>query len=228
MGAADFIKAINAYARDYILYLVRVFSLRYSTVEEHLEDPDSAIVLHTLISLGGGVFLQQVIIARLGETGAKEISNNALLVNFTNEIAFWAFIAVVIHLMARLLGQRPHFTASLSASLRVLPPVFFMSAAASIFVASGSWLVLKPSLVDVCKPWISAVGDAVIEWVLVTLALYVGLAQATKVSAPIVPREMKVKRALITGMVVFLIVVTHLMVFDPRNLVAMVPKCLGY
>src|ERR1700744_3727021 len=131
MDIENFLKSANDYAREFILYLIKFFGIAHDAgPAEHIADENGHIILHALIGLTAGVFLQQMVISHVVP------QNDAVLGLFVRELMFWLFFAFVIHLLARNVQTHPDFASSLSAVLRVFPPAFLIAAAVGSYAAA--------------------------------------------------------------------------------------------
>jgi hypothetical protein len=217
MDIDNFLTSVNDYGRDYILYLIKFFGIAHDgEPAEHIADEGGQIVLHALISLTAGVFLQQMVISHAVP------QNDAVLGLFVRELMFWLFFAFVIHLLTRNAGTHSDFASSLSAVLRVFPPAFLFAAAIGSYAAAITPAFLNSAHLkdaDNYRGWAGVIADSAAEWLFVPFAIHFALAKTTKQGAAIVPPEKHARRFFVAFAILAILIVAHLLFIGPLKFI---------
>jgi hypothetical protein len=121
MNIKDAVEFLDEYFRDYVVYILRLFTKLDETEPlPSVTDPKCKLMTYGLMSAVVGVLLEQFFI--------KGVSTEAI--DFTQgvtiEICFWLFAALLTHGALDLFGDGVEFEKSLSAVLRVFPPAFLV------------------------------------------------------------------------------------------------------
>ena len=227
------LQSLNAYARDYLLYLFGLFDLRADRVAEDIRDDNSPIIVHALISLTLGSFIQQIII-----TGVVQ-SDQVFLKLFGWEIAFWIFMAIVLSLVTRIIARTADFATVFSIVLRVFPPSFALSAFASALIYASTFAFstvrntpnlsgaeqLHNQWIVTCNAWTATLANALVEWGLVAVLLYPALSQASRSFPGLVASDARSRTLCIVSLVLLVTIIIHLTIFFAGGLDQIFHNC---
>ncbi|GEM_PF-6280103 len=246
MDLDAFLRSINAYARDYILYLVSFFHFRdNSLAADSIEDEDGRIITHALINLVVGVFIQQSFIsnvlsstkqlAKANLAGDSDkipwlefLRNDTFVKLLYSELWIWVLFSIVIYALASMAG-RVRYLSALSVTLSVFPPAFAVGAAGCQFASLLYFLFDSPvhPASPLCTSWTGLFFNAAVELILVGVALYYALSRKPAKGDPLIAPRRRWARLLVSGAVVLFLFLAQLAVFGPANVFGVIAYCVA-
>jgi hypothetical protein len=197
MGLDDFVAFLEAYLRDYVRYLLRLFSAQEAERQARelaLAEKAAAAaqgaaaaapVHHSLSSIrfseeitdtDGKLLTYALISVTLGTLLQRTFISGEQFANIdfphaiTIEVCFWFAVSIVAHLFLNIGRHTSDFSDSLSAVLRILPPAFVAAAYSSfvIYNIDFAWQSFENEpFADYYARWDASVVNAIIQWLLI-------------------------------------------------------------